>query len=137
MAKHYIRLGSDNSTIIYSYSDCFEEFKSGDILYKETEKRQFNLELKNALGFYCKKWSGSEIVDMSISEIDTTEVNRDKRINIKAAELAVTDKQIVRVIDDLVTILIQKGVMTLADLPKAVRDKIAERQAIREELSNL
>ena len=137
MAKHYVRLGSDSSTITHAYSDAFETFQSGDVLVEETDNRHYQLEVKDALGFYCKKWTGSAVADMSQAEIDATEVNRDNRINAKSAEITNTDKKIIRVIEDLITILISKGTIQITDFPQVVQDKIAERQALRTELNNL
>jgi len=50
---------------------------------------------------------------------------------INAAELAGTDVATIRVIDDLVAALLAKQILTEADLPPAVHDKLAQRRAIR------
>lgn len=50
---------------------------------------------------------------------------------MRAAELARTDAGMIRVIDDLVAVLLQKQVLSPDDLPTDVRDKLIERDAIR------
>jgi hypothetical protein len=137
MAKHYIRLGMDGVTIIKTYSDAFEAFQEGDIFVEETENIHFNLNIRDVFGFFNKKWTGSVITDMSQAEIDVSPDNRQNRINQKTAQLASTDKKIIRIIEDLITLLISKGNIQLTDFPQAVQDKIAERQTIRTELNNL
>jgi len=50
---------------------------------------------------------------------------------IKAAALAATDAGMVRVVEDLLTLLEAKGVLTAAELPQYEQDKIAARAALR------
>ncbi len=42
-----------------------------------------------------------------------------------------SDLDFIRVIEDLVEVLLKKGILTLADLPEAARDKLMERRAMR------
>ena len=43
----------------------------------------------------------------------------------------------VRVLEDLISTLVDKGVINLTDLPKAAQDKIATRGTMRSKLSDL
>lgn len=49
----------------------------------------------------------------------------------KVAELAATDKDMARVGEDLVDVLLAKGVLDMADLPQTAQDKLADRKAKR------
>ncbi|MBU0676208.1 MAG: tryptophan synthase subunit beta [Proteobacteria bacterium] len=50
------------------------------------------------------------------------------------AALSATDLHLVRVLEDLIDLLIGKGVICLSDLPEVARHKLLERQTIRSEL---
>ena len=49
----------------------------------------------------------------------------------KMAKLAATDKDMARVIEDLVDVLIGKGAISMADLPQDAQDKLAYRKTLR------
>lgn len=49
-------------------------------------------------------------------------------------QLSNTDKNIIRVLEDLITILIQKGGISLSDFPQKVQDKLLERKALRDQI---
>ncbi len=51
--------------------------------------------------------------------------------------LAQTDIPLVRVLEDLITTLVAKGTIRLADLPQSARDKLAQRQQLRLALSKV
>lgn len=51
-------------------------------------------------------------------------------------ELLQSDLQLIRVIEDLVEILMEKNVVTITDFPIAAIDKLASRRGIRHQLSN-
>ncbi len=48
--------------------------------------------------------------------------------------LAVSDLELVRVFEDLIEILIDKGVILITDLPEAAQEKLMERHRLREKL---
>ena len=48
--------------------------------------------------------------------------------------LAVSDLELVRVFEDLIEILIDKGLILITDLPDAAQEKLMERQRLREKL---
>ena len=49
-------------------------------------------------------------------------------------ELAATDKELARIAEDLIGLLISKGVIAVADLPQPVRDKLDNRNDLRSKL---
>jgi hypothetical protein len=51
--------------------------------------------------------------------------------------LSLSDAEIIRVIDDLVNVLIEKNLLLLTDLPQSAQKKLMERQRIRSELGGL
>lgn len=46
-------------------------------------------------------------------------------------ELTETDLELVRVIEDLIDLLIDRGVITFTDLPEAAQEKLSKRQSLR------
>ena len=53
------------------------------------------------------------------------------------SELQATDLKMVRVLEDLISTLVDKGVITMTALPKAAQDKITSRGTMRGKLSDL
>lgn len=51
--------------------------------------------------------------------------------------LVASDLSFVRVLEDLIGALLDKGVITLTDLPEPARDKLLQRQTVRNHLTNL
>ena len=49
-------------------------------------------------------------------------------------ELAATDKDLARIAEDLIGLLISKGVIAASDLPQPVRDKLDNRKELRSKL---
>ena len=45
-----------------------------------------------------------------------------------------SDQGVIRVVEDLIWVLLEKNVLVLTDLPLAVREKLSSRRAAREEL---
>ena len=50
-------------------------------------------------------------------------------------ELAATDAGMARVAEDLIQMLIYKGVITESDIPQSARDKMAKRAMLRSKLA--
>ena len=48
--------------------------------------------------------------------------------------LQATDQGFIRVLEDLIELLDEKGLISLADLPEDARDKVLERQRLRRQL---
>ncbi len=51
--------------------------------------------------------------------------------------LVTSDLELVRVLEDLITVLIDKRIIMLTDLPKAAQQKLAHRYDLRSQLANL
>ncbi len=52
-------------------------------------------------------------------------------------ELAASDLEMIRVLEDLITTLIDKRVLMMTDLPKAAQRKLSKRYALRSKLTDL
>ncbi len=52
-------------------------------------------------------------------------------------ELAQSDLEMIRVLEDLITTLIDKRVLMMTDLPKAAQSKLAKRYSLRSKLTDL
>jgi hypothetical protein len=59
----------------------------------------------------------------------------DDRVGGLVEQLSNTDKNIIRVLEDLITILIQKGSISLSDFPQKVQDKLLERKTLRDQIN--
>jgi len=53
------------------------------------------------------------------------------------SELAASDLELVRVIEDLIGVLIEKQVIMMTDLPKAAQTKLSKRFSLRSKLQDL
>ncbi|MFD2207737.1 hypothetical protein [Kiloniella antarctica] len=52
-------------------------------------------------------------------------------------ELAASDMEMIRVLEDLITTLIDKRVLMMTDLPKAAQSKLSQRYSLRSKLTDL
>jgi hypothetical protein len=53
------------------------------------------------------------------------------------SELEASDLQLIRVVEDLITVLIDNGILKLTDLPVAAQKKLAQRGKLRAQLGGL
>jgi len=51
--------------------------------------------------------------------------------------LAESDQALIRVVDDLVNVLVEKNLMRFTDLPEAAQQKLLERRSLRQSLNAL
>jgi hypothetical protein len=58
------------------------------------------------------------------------------RLQEDSDSIARTDLEFVRVLDDVVDLLISKGVILFTELPPSAQDKISRRQQLRSELGD-
>ena len=65
---HYIRL-NEEGLIIKVFSTGFEQPIEGDILYKETDERHFNMDLFTMQGIPRYKFINSEIIERPVNEL--------------------------------------------------------------------
>ncbi len=56
-------------------------------------------------------------------------------IALPAASLEDTDQDFIRVLEDVVELLIDKGLILFTELPQSAQDKIMRRQRLRSEMS--
>ena len=54
-----------------------------------------------------------------------------------ANALEESDQALIRVVDDLVNVLVEKNLMRFTDLPEAAQEKLLERRSLRESLTAL
>lgn len=80
-------------------------------------------------------YDGNDFPDQAELDVAWLLCQEDDRIRDISEQLSNTDKNIIRVIEDLITILIQKGVISLSDFPQIVQDKLTARKALRDEIS--
>lgn len=60
-----------------------------------------------------------------------------RKVTQAEKHLNASDRELIRVIDDLIDILTTKGIIQFTDLPKAARDKLSQRQHLRQRSSGL
>jgi hypothetical protein len=89
-----------------------------------------DLEATGQVGGFKVRLDGSGYIDvLGPSEADAKAIESAKR------DLSLTDRQMVRVVDDLIDLLDSKGVISKsADLPQAVQDRLSERAAKRSQM---
>jgi len=68
--KHYLTLNK-NSDIIDAFCDAFKEPKETDTLYRDSDTRQFYLQITDDNGFYINKYIDNEIVEIPEPERGT------------------------------------------------------------------
>lgn len=54
-----------------------------------------------------------------------------------ASALSESDQALIRVVDDLVNVLVEKNLMRFTDLPEAAQKKLIERRSLRQSLTAL
>ena len=94
---------------------------------------------------YVKRNPEAEIVAVSQAESDdfSEEVSVDDRqlvnflaqMNTVESSLDSTDQDFIRVLEDLVELLIGKGVILFTDLPDSAQEKMMQRQRMRNEMN--
>ena len=60
-----------------------------------------------------------------------------KKVTQTERHLNSSDRDLIRVIDDLITLLTDKGVIQFTDLPAAAQQKLMQRQSLRQRKHNL
>ncbi|QJI32047.1 tryptophan synthase subunit beta [Pseudomonas sp. ADAK18] len=61
----------------------------------------------------------------------------DEKAEVSLKQLKHSDSEMIRVLEDLIQVLIQKGVINLTDLPVAAQEKLKDRSSARESLGGL
>ena len=57
-----------------------------------------------------------------------------EKIDATMRSLEITDLKMARIVEDLIRILVQRGIIKYSDLSDASRQNLREREALREEL---
>ncbi|THB75748.1 MAG: hypothetical protein D6B25_11345 [Desulfobulbaceae bacterium] len=77
---------------------------------------------------------GSDTVDViseqELIEFLSTQENADSYVSL----LTLSDRRVIRVLDDLIDVLTEKNIITLTDLPEEARQKIGSRKETREKM---
>lgn len=125
--KHYIRIDSQNR-IIAAFSDAFQSPQDGDILYRESDERHFHLELHREDGFLRYEWDGKKIIERTELTTDETALLSEQQAKTALAE---SDQAMIRGIDDLVNLLIEKKIISKEEFPEEFIKKIKAREKLR------
>ncbi|WP_458526221.1 tryptophan synthase subunit beta like protein [Onishia taeanensis] len=75
-----------------------------------------------------------EQIDVDASELDVFLGREDSE---SEARLAQSDLGLVRVIEDLVDVLIERNLISFTDLPEAAREKLMTRQTLRQQRNSV
>lgn len=78
----------------------------------------------------CQEWLASDS-----RELDAFLGHEARRGSISA--LQSSDLEFVRVLEDLIELLMDKGVISFTDLPDAARDKLMARQSLRQRVNSV
>ena len=100
-----------------------------DVAWKNNSVNGYNLDTIKAA------YIGNDFPSQAELESAWLVCQEDDRLEGIIEQLSKTDKGIIRVIEDVVKILIQKGNISLTDFSPQVQEKIAARQSLRDELN--
>lgn len=82
---------------------------------------------------YIQKNSEGVIVKASIDACENAEfVDGDLSIKVVSDELEASDASTIRVLDDLITLLVEKNVIQFTELPMHAQRKLLHRETIRQ-----
>jgi hypothetical protein len=90
---------------------------------------------------YVRRDATGEIVAVSVEQMDGFDyvgsidpriAEFERRIDAPKSRLHESDREVVRVLDDLVNVLIDKNLIRFTDLPAAAQHKLIERRGLRE-----
>jgi len=100
-----------------------------DVQWKNNSVNSFNL--NTIKGAYIGEDFPTQI------ELDEAWIlcQEDDRVSEVMNQLSNTDKGIIRVIEDLIKILVQKGNISIDDFSPEVQIKVATRQSLRDQIS--
>ncbi len=95
---------------------------------------------------YVRRNACGEIVAVSVEPVEGFEATAadaadlaefGQRVGVAQSRLAESDREVVRVLDDLVNVLIEKNLIRFTDLPPAAQRKLFERRELRENGTHL
>jgi hypothetical protein len=82
--------------------------------------------------FTVSTFDGKSLTPVEVREVELSPEQVKEQVK---SELAATDKDMARVAEDVIGMLVAKNLLTADDMPDAVKAKIAERAALREQLT--
>lgn len=129
--KNYIRVNG-NGHIIKSFSTAFEQPIEGDIEIVGSNKRHYNLDLFREDGLPRLKYSGGVIIE-TVNEDLTVELQIRANDIIKV-ELENLDRTLQRSVEDIINLLVAKGLIAIGDLPQEIISAKAQKEALRQQL---
>ena len=104
------------------------------IIQRDEERIMFYAERdKNGVIIAIRRDSGGENVDTDplsgeqLEEFLASEFGRSSYLLL----LRAADRNMIRVLDDLIEVLVQKNIIMLTDLPEEAREKLGKRQEVR------
>jgi len=95
---------------------------------------------------YVRRDSTGQIVALSIEALEGFEALRsdspeiadfELRLGAVRSQLHESDLEVIRVLDDIVNLLIEKNLIRFTDLPPAAQRKLSERRGLREHSAHL
>ena len=95
---------------------------------------------------YVRRDSSGNLIAISLEDSDGYEyvsadlpelIEFEARLMPLRSRLKESDKDLVRVLDDLINVLIDKNMIRFTDLPPAAQQKLIERRGLRETKSHL
>ena len=81
------------------------------------------------------QYNGEELIAMHDPELLAFVAGNDSEATLRS-DLAGTDADLLRIVEDLVNVLIDRNLILLTDFPEGARAKLLKRQAIREKLQH-
>lgn len=81
-------------------------------------------------------FEGSEHISIASEELQTWLKMREE-VKARLDSLNSTDLELVRVLEDVVNVLVDRGVIQYTDLPQAAREKLDQRAVARADLEGL
>ncbi len=100
-----------------------------DVKWENNSVNEFSLDMIKAA------YIGDDFPSQGELDIAWVLCQEDDRVNDIIEQLSNTDKTIIRVIEDLIKILINKSTISLNDFSPEVQEKIATRQTLRDSLN--
>jgi hypothetical protein len=94
---------------------------------------------------YVRRDAAGKVIALSIEPLDAFEAGAtpaeiaefEGRIGNARSRLQESDLEIIRVLDDLVNVLVEKNVIRFTDLPVTAQGKLLERRDLREHVTRL
>ena len=130
----YIKINQNNDIIDVFFNHQKSKFDGTEILLETTDKIEHKINgksISNEYGVFIFQYINESIINKKQSDIDIENVPfiQQERLQV----LQTTDTEIQeRGIDDILEMLIAKGVITEDDIPNELKTKYNDRKALRD-----